>query len=142
MHQDVVDLNAFYLTRLGRVTRRILGQQIRRVWPSVREEVVLGLGYPVPFLGLFREEADRVFAVMPAGQGVMAWPESGGRQVALADDGVLPLPDGCIDRILIVHGLEFSEQRRPMLEEVWRVMRPDGRILVLVPNRHGLWARA
>ena len=72
----------------------------------------------------------------------MAWPESGGRQVALADDGVLPLPDGCIDRILIVHGLEFSEQRRPMLEEVWRVMRPDGRILVLVPNRHGLWARA
>ncbi len=142
MHQDVVDLNAFYLTRLGRVTRRILGQQIRRVWPSVREEVVLGLGYPVPFLGLFREEADRVFAVMPAGQGVMAWPESGGRQVALAEDGVLPLPDGCIDRILIVHGLEFSEQRRPMLEEVWRVMRPDGRILVLVPNRHGLWARA
>ena len=142
MHQDVVDLNAFYLTRLGRVTRRILGQQIRRVWPSVREEVVLGIGYPVPFLGLFREEADRVFAVMPAGQGVMAWPESGGRQVALADDGVLPLPDGCIDRILIVHGLEFSEQRRPMLEEVWRVMRPDGRILVLVPNRHGLWARA
>ncbi|MCY4559347.1 MAG: methyltransferase type 11, partial [Chloroflexi bacterium] len=112
MHQDVVDLNAFYLTRLGRVTRRILGQQIRRVWPRVREEVVLGIGYPVPFLGLFREEADRVFAVMPAGQGVMAWPESGGRQVALADDGVLPLPDGCIDRILIVHGLEFSEQRR------------------------------
>ena len=103
---------------------------------------MLGLGYPVPFLGLFREEAERVFAIMPAGQGVMAWPESGGRQVALADDGFLPLPDGCIDRILIVHGLEFSEQRRAMLEEVWRVMRPNGRILVLVPNRHGLWARA
>ena len=29
-----------------------------------------------------------------------------------------------------------------MLEDVWRVMRPNGRILVLVPNRHGLWARA
>ena len=87
MHQDIVDLNAFYLTRLGRVARRIMGQKIRRVWPSVREEVVLGLGYPVPFLGLFREEADRVFAVMPAGQGVMAWPESGGRLVTLADDG-------------------------------------------------------
>ena len=142
MHQDVVDLNAFYLTRLGRVARRILGQQIRRVWPSVREESVLGLGYPVPYLGLFREEAERVLAVMPAGQGVMTWPDSGGRLVALADDGVLPLPDGCIDRILIVHGLEFSEQRRAMLEEVWRVMRPNGRILVLVPNRHGLWARA
>ena len=78
MHQDVVDLNAFYLTRLGRVTRRILGQQIRRVWPSVREESVLGLGYPVPFLGLFREEAERVFAVMPAGQGVMACPRAAG----------------------------------------------------------------
>lgn len=142
MHQDVVDLNAFYLTRLGRVARRIVGQQIKRVWPNVREETVLGLGYPVPFLGLFRAEAERVLAVMPAGQGVMAWPESGGRQAALADDGVLPLPDSSMDRILIVHGLEFSEQRRAMLEEVWRVMRPNGRLLVLVPNRHGLWARA
>ena len=55
---------------------------------------------------------------------------------------MLPLPDSSMDRILVVHGLEFSEQRRPMLEEVWRVMRPNGRLLVLVPNRHGLWARA
>ena len=142
MYQDVVDLNAFYLTRLGRVARRMIGQQIRRTWPDTREEAVLGLGYAVPFLGLFRGEAERVFAIMPAGQGVMAWPESGERLVALADDASLPLPDGSIDRILIVHGLEFSEQRRPMLEEVWRVMRPGGRLLVLAPNRHGLWARA
>ena len=142
MHQDVVDLNAFYLTRLGRVARRMIGQQIRRVWPDVREDVVLGLGYPAPFLGLFRDEADRVLAVMPASQGGMAWPERGRRLVALAADEALPLPDGSIDRILIVHGLEFSEQRRPMLEEVWRVMRPNGRLLVLAPNRHGLWARA
>jgi SAM-dependent methyltransferase len=142
MHQHVVDLNTFYLTRLGRVARRMIGHRIREIWPDTRQEVVLGLGYAVPFLGPFREEAERVFAIMPPGQGIMAWPESGPRQVALADDDSLPFPDGSIDRILIVHGLEFSEQRRPMLEEVWRVMRPGGRILVLVPNRHGLWARA
>lgn len=142
MHQDVVDLNAFYLSRLGRVVRRTIGQQVRRVWPDVRGDAVLGLGYATPFLGLFRGEAERVLAVMPAGQGVMAWPESGGRLAALADDAALPLPDGALDRILVVHGLEFSERRGPMLREIWRVMRPGGRLLALAPNRRGLWARA
>ena len=28
-----------------------------------------------------------------------------------------------------------------MLAEVWRVLTPGGRLLVVVPNRAGLWAR-
>jgi hypothetical protein len=43
--------------------------------------------------------------------------------------------------VLLVHGLECTEQLRPMLQEVWRVLTGNGRLLVVVPNRRGLWAR-
>ncbi len=142
MYQDVTDLNAFYLTGLGRIVRRTVGRQIRGLWPDTGGEAVLGLGYAIPFLGAYVGEAERVFALLPMEQEGTVWPESGPRRIALADGAALPLPDSSMDRILIVHGLEFSEQRRAMLAEVWRVMRPDGRLLVLAPNRHGLWARA
>jgi hypothetical protein len=41
-----------------------------------------------------------------------------------------------------VHAIEGAEQLRPMLREIWRVLAGNGRLLVVVPNRRGLWARS
>ena len=43
--------------------------------------------------------------------------------------------------MLLVHGLECTEQVRPLMREIWRVLSGSGRLLVVVPNRRGLWAR-
>ena len=63
------------------------------------------------------------------------------RLVGLADEAELPLADDSIDRALLIHAVECSEQLRPMLREVWRVLAGGGRVLVVVPNRRGIWAR-
>ena len=42
----------------------------------------------------------------------------------------------------MVHALEASEQLPALLAEVWRILVGNGRLLVIVPNRHGLWARS
>ena len=42
---------------------------------------------------------------------------------------------------LLVHALECSEQLRKLLREVWRIMAEGGRVLLVVPNRRGIWAR-
>jgi len=78
---------------------------------------------------------------MPAAQGVIRWPAEEPSLVTLADEAELPLPDLSIDRAILVHALEHSEQLRPMLRELWRVLADGGRILVVVPNRRGIWAR-
>ena len=39
-----------------------------------------------------------------------------------------------------MHGLEAAENARQLLREVWRVLKDDGRLLVVAPNRRGLWA--
>jgi SAM-dependent methyltransferase len=44
------------------------------------------------------------------------------------------------DRILLVHGLEAAESARRLLRETWRVLKDDGRLLVIAPNRSGMWA--
>lgn len=141
MWTDAIDLRDFYDSALGRVARRMIGRRVRELWPDVRELNVLGLGYATPFLGVFRSEAQRVIAVMPAGQGVVHWPRAGGGLTVLADETSLPFPDRCIDRILMVHALESTEQTRPMLREVWRVLADGGRLLVVTSNRRGVWSR-
>jgi SAM-dependent methyltransferase len=140
MFVDVVDLRDFYLGRLGQVARRQLRARVRKVWPDVTGMRVLGLGYATPYLRPFVGEAERVFALMPASQGVLPWPVGERNLVALTDEGELPLQDYSIDRVLLVHGLEFSERSRALLNEVWRVLAGGGRLLVLVPNRRSLWA--
>ncbi len=141
MWHDVVDLHAFYRSRLGLVARRMIRRRVRAIWPDVRGRSVLGIGYATPYLRPFRNEAERVIAVMPAAQGVVHWPPGEPGLVALADEAELPFPDGSIDHALLVHAIECSEQLRPMLRDVWRVLAGGGRLIVVAPNRRGIWAR-
>jgi SAM-dependent methyltransferase len=141
MPMDVIDLRDFYESGLGHMARRLVLRRIRHLWPDVRGEAVLGLGYATPYLQPFREEASRVIAVMPAAQGVLHWPAGEAGLVALAEESELPLPDLSVDRIILAHGLEFSEQVRPLLREIWRLLSDRGRLLIVAPNRRGIWAR-
>ena len=141
MQPDVIELAEFYRGRLGQVARRLIRRRIRALMPDTRGLNVLGLGYATPYLRPFRDEAARVIAVMPAAQGVMRWPAEGRNLVALAEESELPLPDASIDRVVMVHALESTEQVRQMLREVWRVLTDSGRLVLVVPNRRGLWAQ-
>jgi SAM-dependent methyltransferase len=138
---DVVDLRSFYGHRLGSVARHFVARGIRKRWVDVRGQRVLGIGYPTPYLGLFREEAERCLAFMPATQGVVKWPTSRPALAALVEELDLPLADSSVDRVLLVHGLEMSQNAIALLREVWRVLAAGGQLLAVVPNRRGLWAR-
>src|SRR6185369_14701585 len=135
MWTDVLDLNEFYASSLGQTTVRLLRARLRQVWPSVRGETVLGLGYAGPFLRPFMEEAERTLSFMPAQQGVTRWPREGRNHTALVDELDLPLPDRSVDRVLLVHAIECTEQPRPFLREIWRVMADGGRLVVVAPTR-------
>jgi SAM-dependent methyltransferase len=138
---DVVDLRDFYLSPLGQVARRMIRRAVRIVWPDLRDMRLLGIGYTTPFLSALSADTERTIAVMPAGLGVLGWAPEGRNIVGLADEGELPFADYSIDRVLLVHGLETSDEARPMLKEIWRVLAGGGRLLVIAPNRRGIWAR-
>jgi len=153
MYQDVVELRRFYDSPLGRVTARLIRKQITTLWPNISGMDVMGLGYATPYLDIFRAKANHVISIMPAPQGVIRWPRHNGKPdnqgrhrykgnlTALAHEGNLPLKDATMDRIVMVHILEHTEQSRSLLREVWRILAPGGRVIVVVPNRLGFWAR-
>jgi SAM-dependent methyltransferase len=141
MASDVVDLRDFYRTALGQVARRMIRQAVRRVWPDLHGMRLLGIGYPSPFLSAISPDTERTIALMPASLGVLAWPPDGANLALLADEGELPFADYSMDRVLLIHALETSEQAGTMLKEVWRVLAGGGRLLIIAPNRRGIWAR-
>ncbi len=141
MHADIIELREFYSTTLGHLAERSIAMALKPVWPAIPSERLVGIGYVVPWLERFREGTERTFAFMPAGMGAAAWPQGEKSLTALVFDEELPLPDSSVDRILMVHSLEHSEDPRETLKEMWRVLSPGGRLVIVVPNRRGLWAR-
>ena len=141
MHMDIVDLRQFYASPLGRVARRYIGNALQALWSPLSSERLAGLGYALPWLDMFRADTERTIALMPARQGACHWPPAQPNATALVFDEDLPLPDACLDRVLMVHALEHCEDAGETLRELWRVLAPGGRLVIVVPNRRGVWAR-
>ncbi len=145
MHHDVIDLRSFYYGRaLGRVVQRALREKLLGAWPldSVAGMTVAGYGFGVPLLRPYLDAARRTVALMPAAQGVMRWPVTQPNHAVLCDEDAWPLDTGAVDRLLLLHGLETADNPSAVLSEAWRVLGPGGRMVVMVPNRTGLWARS
>jgi SAM-dependent methyltransferase len=140
MYLDVVDLRDFYGERLGIVARRLIGARLKERWPSIAGESLLGIGYATPYLRPLGDGAERILAFMPATQGVVNWPREGPNAAALVSEDELPLPNASIDRVLVVHSLEVTANEREQLREIWRVLAPGGRVMLVLPNRRGFWA--
>jgi len=141
MTQEVHGLERFYATPAGAVTARLLRDRLRTVWPALPGQAVLGLGYASPYLRLWRAEAARCVCLVPDHLPRWRWPRSAASATAVGLEAALPFPDLLFDRVLLVHALEHAENARRVLREAWRVLRDDGRLLVVVPNRLGLWAQ-
>lgn len=142
MFSSVYDFKTFYNTHAGRVVRRIITHRIRQCWPDVTGLSVLGCGYAAPYMRALSDSAERCFLQMPAALGAHAWPADSPNLVCMAEESELPFETNSIDRVLMIHGLEYSELIRPNLEEIWRVLKSNGRLVVIAPNRLGMWARA
>lgn len=143
MHHDIDDLRRFYYQRaLGRVVQRILRDCLTRRWQpgQCTGMNVTGFGFAAPMLRPYLDAARRVTALMPGPQGVMAWPAGLPNHSVLCEETAWPVETGIVDRLVMLHGLETSDHPAALLREAWRVLGPGGRMILMVPNRAGLWA--
>lgn len=142
MRVDVLALQRFYASPLGDAARRAAARRLGALWPSVDGLDVLGVGYATPYLDPVRAKARRAIAMMPTEQGVEAWPADGSVLSTLADETRLPFMDAVFDRVLVVHAIEEAPAPHAMLRELWRIMAPEGRIVIIAANRWSLWAQS
>ncbi len=139
MQPNVADLGAFYRSPPGVGVQAMVARRLQAIWPTLEGRDVLGLGYALPYFGDM-PGARRLVLAMPAQQGVEQWPATGGVSSLIAKEDFLPFADASFDRMLIIHGLEEAHDPARFLQEARRVLTPQGRLVLVVPNRAGLWA--
>jgi SAM-dependent methyltransferase len=136
------DLKSFYNGFKGRVVRGLIRKRVLEIWPEDQKHYLVGFGYVTPYLRPYKEQATRLINLMPQQIGVHNWPPEGQNIVALSTEYGLPLETNSVDRLLMVHGLEYIDYPAEFLKEAFRVLKSTGRLLIVVPNRMGFWARA
>jgi SAM-dependent methyltransferase len=139
MRTDILDLHDFYAGPLGETVRGFVSARIEEAWRDHARLRIAGFGHAEPYLTIF-PNAERVIAIAPGGQGVIHWPQGGKNAAALAGEWQWPIPDASIDRLLIVHGLEESDDANRLMRETWRVLTTDGRVIIVAAHRRGLWS--
>jgi SAM-dependent methyltransferase len=143
MHLDVQDLrNFYYRSMLGRAAQASVRDRLVEMWPEAKGQTVAGFGFAVPLLRPYLSDARRVIALMPGPQGVMPWPAGMANVSALVEETLWPIETGHVDKLVVMHGLETSDDPTRLLEECWRVLGPGGKAVFVVPNRAGLWSRS
>jgi hypothetical protein len=139
---EIVSLKQFYATPLGESARALIEKTLRSFWPQAAGDMLLGIGFPTPYLDSHLDSGGTAFVCMPGAQGAVYWPVGKNNLVFLGSEAQLPLKEASVNRILLVHCLEHTEQLSWMMREVWRVLTPGGRVLAVAPNRLGFWARS
>ncbi|MCC5987718.1 MAG: methyltransferase domain-containing protein [Pararhodobacter sp.] len=142
MHLDVHHLRDFYYrSQLGRAAQKAVRDELVARWGDAHGLSVAGYGFAAPLLRPFMARASQVIALMPGPQGVMHWPADCENHSVLVDEARWPLANDSIDRLVMLHGLETSDRPMALLDEAHRVLAPQGRAVVVVPSRTGMWAR-
>lgn len=144
MRPDIVNLRQFYSSRLGRKVRRRLRRIIRGYWPEKNGLHMVGVGFTSHLLPLPEREQQkdsRIIALMPSAQGAIYWPVETMNHSVLADEMRPPFTTSSLHQVLMVHGFEYAPAPDELLRVWWQLLAPGGQLMLMVPNRRGLWAR-
>ncbi|MDP2193072.1 MAG: methyltransferase domain-containing protein [Alphaproteobacteria bacterium] len=134
-------LKQFYQTPLGEVVRIYIEDVVHHfLTPLPHHETILGLGYVTPFLPheLHAKNAAMCFTFNQ--MGCMTWPNAARSTTAIVDAHALPITNQSVDRIILVHALEAAQHPILCIKELQRILKPGGQILIIFPNKNGLWS--
>ena len=133
------EIEDWYATPPGREAARLLVRAVTPLLNRGSTTRLLALGQTAPVLTrLHALRHERVAMVV---EQAIRWPVTAPNRAVVADPERLPFTDALFDDALLIHALELVEHPRVVLRELWRVLAPAGRLILVVPNRAGVWAR-
>ena len=142
MQYDTVKIKHFYSSRLGTLVSDLLwteiGPMVDVSFDSKSPRHILGLGYPIMYLNQLLHDR-YVYMGQSDIRHWYHWPIAKPNKSVLLEEESLPFPDDSMDRVLWIHGIEHAPNPTFILREIWRVLSPEGRFILVVPNRLGLW---
>lgn len=131
----------FYKTPLGEVVQVYINDIVQKFIPeNTKNQFILGLGYVTPYLDQSLTEKNTLLSFTFDQMGGIIWPNAEHSHTAIVHENHLPIANKSVDRLIIVHGLECCQNTEQLLKEVNRIIAPDGEILIIFPNKTGVWS--
>jgi len=141
MFYNVDELTKFYKTFLGKVSVRIIEEKLKDIFQFSSNLKILGIGYPVPWLENLSNSAIDLFLAIPSQFSDYKWSRYQLNQTFVFEDIAIPIPDFYFERVFICHSIENSNEVEKLFKETWRVLDGQGKLILILPNRLGLWSR-
>jgi SAM-dependent methyltransferase len=133
MSLSLKEVDAFYKTDLGRYACKQISDQIKK---SKEHEITVCSAGSFPFV----EKTETTF--FQGYETPSFVPQSIEGSLALAERSQWPYRAESVDQIIMAHDFEFAEEREVYLREAWRILKGEGRLMIIIPNRKGKWVRA
>ena len=141
MSVDVIALREFYATPLGQASQNALLRAFSQLKPFDKNLDLVGIGYPVPLFDKLARDLPQAIILMPARQGALQWPVGGESKVALVDEDELPIETASVQCVVVLHLIENVSDPSQILNEIWRILVPEGKLILVATNRRGFWTR-
>lgn len=139
-----LELSLFYGTPNGQLLNAEIASCLAEFLKEKKlsKRYLLCVGYPVSScLPLFRQ-AKSYSVLTPFFQGPRKLVDKGLNRAALGDEAHLPFMEASFDIAVIFHAVEYMEDPVSFFEELWKVLSPGGRIILMIPNRKGGWKKS
>ena len=139
MDINASDIYSFYQSSLGRIVKRTVRQRITSVLEDISNQSVCGYGFTSPYLSFLKKShvGLNITSLIPDFlDGSIT--EKYDFDEKTIHEYFLPLEPSSVDLVISTHLLEFVEKPLSSIEEIWRILKPNGYFVALVPRRSGL----
>jgi len=136
-------LDSFYETSNGKYLSNEIENCLTSSWADkdLKECHLLCVGFPPPGIMETCFKGTSFAVLSPSFLGPKKIVRIGKNISAVGDETHLPFPAGSYDRILVFHTLEYTEDAISLIEGLWKILSPGGRIFMMVPNKKGAWKK-
>ncbi len=149
-YTDIQNIIAFYASEQGINAKQIITHHIKKYITPANNKCILGYGFCQPYIEqleqLYPHWHTLVFHAKKYGASYYhTAPKKDLENIqlqktqynasVLIDENHFPLAKNTIDIIFAIHSLEFSVNYRNVIAEMLRVLRPQGQIIVIIPNK-------
>jgi SAM-dependent methyltransferase len=145
MSWDITDTDSYYRTPEGILIAELLAAELSHHYETGRMRMLkdtteqLAIGYPFP---LFSTGCPLPPVFMLSETGVLAWTRDDDVITACIDSNSFPCATDVFEQVFVSHALEFVADKAGFLSEIWRCLKGEGELVMIVPHRRSLWARA
>ena len=141
MQPTINKLDVFYRSPSSTLISDILSRKLHARWPDLSGQDVLGYGFCEKYLSSYKKTANRIVLTLPEKNLTKIQYDDMHGTSCITENLSLPFSDSRFDKILCIHGTSDPLNFDLLLKEFWRVLKPEGQIIIISSSRFGSWIK-